>query len=261
MKTFNDLTGTAISHLHKKDKFISYMDCISEGLPLREAAKRVGICLQTSFDRRHKILTAFKDVACNKMEGIIEGDETFFLYSEKGNRNIENRKVRKRGGSAKKAGISNEQVAVLVSTDRNENMIIEQVCLGRVKTQDIENVLGKWIDEKAGVLCTDYHASYQGFAGKKQLKHVRLKGSIKQHVKKKVYHIQNVNNLHSMLKKWMVRFDGVATKYLQNYMNWYRLTRKLKNEVNRPSAYLTNALTSNQAYISAKLIKQHNIRT
>lgn len=35
-------------------------------------------------------------------------DETYFLYSEKGQRKIKDRKPRKRGGSAKKRGISNE---------------------------------------------------------------------------------------------------------------------------------------------------------
>jgi len=34
---------------------------------------------------------------------------------------------------------------------------------------------------------------------------------------KGLYHIQNVNGLHSRLKKWIDRFKGVAAKYLDNY--------------------------------------------
>lgn len=34
--------------------------------------------------------------------------------------------------------------------------------------------------------------------------------------------IQNVNSYHSRLKKWMGRFNGVATKYLQHYLAWFR---------------------------------------
>jgi transposase-like protein len=260
-RTFNDLTGTSISNLHKKESFVEYFKCLSNGLALRKSAEQVGISLQTSFDWRHKILNAFKEVGCVKLEGIMEGDETFFLYSEKGNKKIEGRNPRKRGGNAKSKGISNEQVAVLVAADRYDNMIIEPACIGRIKTKDIEEVLGKWIDKKSGVLCTDYHVSYQGFAMKKELKHVKLKGSIKQHVKENIYHIQNVNNIHSMMKKWMVKFDGVATKYLENYMNWYRITRKLGEGESMANEYLTFALLSNKSYTPAKMIKQHKFRT
>ena len=40
--------------------------------------------------------------------------------------------------------------------------------------------------------------------------------------KKGIYHIQNVNRYHTRLKKWMNRFQGVATKYLDNYLFWHR---------------------------------------
>lgn len=42
----------------------------------------------------------------------------------------------------------------------------------------------------------------------------RLKGSI--------YHINNVNGYHSRLKMWLVRFKGVATQYLPNYLAWHQ---------------------------------------
>ena len=42
------------------------------------------------------------------------------LYSEKGKRNIKERKPRKRGGSSKFRGISREQVCVLIARDRQK---------------------------------------------------------------------------------------------------------------------------------------------
>lgn len=36
-----------------------------------------------------------------------------------------------------------------------------------------------------------------------------------------IYHIQNVNSYHSRLKDWIRGFQGVATKYLLNYLNWF----------------------------------------
>ncbi|GIP59288.1 hypothetical protein J15TS10_31020 [Paenibacillus woosongensis] len=47
-------------------------------------------------------------------------DETYFLYSEKGKRNIIERKPRKRGDKAKYRGISHDPVCVLVPRDRQK---------------------------------------------------------------------------------------------------------------------------------------------
>ena len=36
------------------------------------------------------------------------------------------------------------------------------------------------------------------------------------------WHVQNVNSYHSQLKDWMRQFRGVATKYLDSYLGWFR---------------------------------------
>ena len=38
------------------------------------------------------------------------------------------------------------------------------------------------------------------------------------------FHIQHVNSLHNRLKKWLNgTFWGVATKYMQDYLNWFKV--------------------------------------
>lgn len=37
-----------------------------------------------------------------------------------------------------------------------------------------------------------------------------------------VLHFQHINSYHSRIKKWMDSFNGVATKYLANYMYWFK---------------------------------------
>lgn len=51
---------------------------------------------------------------------------------------------------------------------------------------------------------------------KKGLEHYRIKSDGGKHVIKGLYHIQNVNGLHSRLKQWIDHFKGVATKYLDS---------------------------------------------
>ena len=103
--------------------------------------------------------------------------------------------------------------------------------LGRISKSDIENAIGNRID-KDSILCTDGHVSYKGFAKDNQLSLVVLRADLKQHVKKGIYHIQKVNSLHNRMKKWIdSTFWGVSTKYLQNYLNWFRIQEKFKTSL------------------------------
>jgi IS1 family transposase len=76
--------------------------------------------------------------------------------------------------------------------------------------------------EKDSVLCSDGYKPYIALSAKNDLIHKRLDvaGGIK--VIDKVFHIQNVNAYHSRLKLWIKRFHGVATKYLDHYLGWFR---------------------------------------
>jgi hypothetical protein len=40
---------------------------------------------------------------------------------------------------------------------------------------------------------------------------------------------QNANNLHQRGKKLLERFNGVFTKCLQNYLNWFLAVEKVRN--------------------------------
>ncbi len=45
----------------------------------------------------------------------------------------------------------------------------------------------------------------------------------------KVFHIKNVNAYHGRLYGWMYRFKGVTTKYLDNYLSWFRFFENHQN--------------------------------
>lgn len=47
------------------------------------------------------------------------------------------------------------------------------------------------------------------------------------------WHVQNVNAYHSRLKGWVYKFHGVSTRYLANYLGWFRaLDREHGNGTN-----------------------------
>lgn len=226
-RTFTEHTGTWLAGIHKKELVSEYLKLMEQELSLDKIKNRMGINKKTAFDWRHKILSSLKTAGSGIFTGITESDETFFLQSSKGQK-VEGRKPRKRGGSANKRGISKEQVAVIVTVDRNEEIDMSVARLGRIKKVDIENAIGNKITEET-ILCSDSHVSYKGFAKDNNIEHHAIRANLKQYVKQKVYHVQHVNSIDNRLKKWIeYQFCGVSTKYLQLYLNWFKIKERLK---------------------------------
>jgi len=212
-KTFNGLTGTELNGMHHQDKWEHYVETMLEGTYLRKAAKECGIALTTSFRWRHKFLKLTDRLTDQRLEGIVEIDETYFNLSDKGSRTL-GRKARKRGTDK-----SDQKVKVVVAKDRSGHIfdkVMEHFTLDDLKT-DLLHRLTPGL-----VLCSDGHMNYYWLTQKEDIKHVVLNASAKERVKDKVFHIQNVNNYHGKLKSWISRFRGVATKNLHKYVGWLR---------------------------------------
>jgi transposase-like protein len=228
-KTFSDTTNTVLYRTRKGNEWITFVECMLKGYSLRKSAKIVGVTWVTLFYWRHKLLNALKQIDFEKFEGIVEMDETYFLYSEKGKRGITNRKPRKRGGKSKHRGISHEQVCVLVARDRTKATVAKVACMGRIVKDKVDKIFGSKLTPD-NVLVTDAWRAYKTYAKEKGLEHYRIKSNDEKYVIKGLYHIQNVNGLHSRMKQWIDRFKGVATKYLDNYLAWFLFVDSRSNE-------------------------------
>jgi transposase-like protein len=228
-KTFNELSGTAIDKVHKKDLWSDYLTCMIEGLSLRDASKKTGICVNTAFKWRHRILSSFNDIGCSKMEGIVEADETFFLYSEKGNKKLK-RKPRKRATKATLDGMNEQHVNVIVAADRQAHKAMNVGNRGVITKKSIEKAIGKWINKSESILCSDSHRTFQGYAKEYKMPHKMLSARKKQYVTDKIYHTQHVNNIYGQLKKFMLQFNGVSSKYLQNYVNYFKSHMNIEDD-------------------------------
>lgn len=218
--TFNDLTNTPIHRTRYPEKWASYLRAMEQGYSLRKCAKLVGISLQASFEWRHKILHALSQIKTQSLEGIVETDETYVLYSEKGKRALP-RKARKRGGTAKKRGISDEQVCVLVARDRSKHTVAEVATFGRLSAATLDQLLTSRL-QPGVILCTDEEPTFRKYARDQKLPHEKVNPGKKRYVTKEIYHIQNVNAYHERFKTFLHRFRGVATKYLTHYVAYHR---------------------------------------
>lgn len=201
-RSFTEYTGTWMAGLHKKDKIDAYLELMVEEKSLDKIKEALKTNKKTAFDWRHKILSSLADTGKDDFTGITESDGTFFLNSEKGNRDI-SRKPRKRGGASSKKGANDEHVAVIVTRDRKSTMGMTVAAMGRIGKSDIQQAIGGGIKKGKAILCSDAHVSYKGFAMDNQLEHHALKGVIKQRIKDGIYHIQHVNSAHNRVKKWL----------------------------------------------------------
>ena len=220
LKTCNPLTKTPLARLRQRDKWLVYAQSLIDGLSIRKAAVLCGVDKNTAFLWRHRFLTIANNHQALHEEGIVEADETFFLESFKGQRNLP-RPPRKRGGVGKTRGTSEDQIPVLVVRDRHKSTAT--VILDKVDALHIKAVLTPLVDTDA-VLCTDGAAVYSSFCKATGIKHevIHTKGPRV----RGAFHIQNVNAFDSRLKGWMKRFHGVATKYLGNYLGWRRMLER-----------------------------------
>jgi IS1 family transposase len=68
--------------------------------------------------------------------------------------------------------------------------------MGRVVKTKVESMIGTKLPPN-NVLVTDAWRAYKSYAKEKGIEHYRIKSNNGKHVIKGLYHIQNVNGLHS----------------------------------------------------------------
>ncbi len=125
---------------------------------VRQAAVTTGIHRNTSFLWRHRILALVKSDQPQRLHGIIEADETYLLESQKGARHMK-REARKRGGSATKRGISDEQVCVFLARDRTGQTLDCVTGKGPVTKVQLRDTLSPVLD-KDSLLVSDGNPTY-----------------------------------------------------------------------------------------------------
>ena len=220
-RTFNDLSGTPLARLRLRGKWLDYLNTLLDSTTVRRAATRVGVHRNTAFRWRHRFLHWVKLDRPAQLGGIVEADEMFLLESQKGSRKLD-RPPRKRGGAASKRGISNELDCILVARDRHGGTIDAVVGRGALKAVQLEQHLLPKLHREA-LLVTDSNAAYRAFARRHGVAHqsvnlragVRVRPGIEGAI-----HVQNVNAYHSRFRGWLARFNGVASRYLPNYLGW-----------------------------------------
>jgi len=229
---FRETAKSLVYHLHKYPLILDYLKCMLEGKSLRACAREVGISLPTSFRWRHKILSAIQGLEGGiNFSGITEADELLMQYSEKGRRY----KSPEEKEQAMKTVHPN--VAVLVMTDREGNLLFKHTGENKVQNSQIKEELKRRVSEN-NLICfkpnDEFKQAVMESPSKKVIVRRKTKGLA-------IYSVNVAEKKITNFLVWMMRFRGVATKYLQNYLMWFVVMNKyLKDNVESDIGRLLN---------------------
>ncbi|MGB4406466.1 MAG: IS1595 family transposase [Sphaerochaeta sp.] len=220
-----------------KEVWMEYMRLMNTGATLKDLAEALDINVTTAFYWRHKILTALKD---GKSDAVLEehtqADETFTYLNTKGNKNASNnlhmhkptnrapdyKSVRKsghrhgRGSCSSIRGLNQGLVCTPLAIGGNEICWGRPSNMGAPSSNDLDSVYTGHLGETV-ILVTDASRAAGKYAQEKELPILQLKSATESRQGK--YNLQKVNKLHSAFKQDLARFNGVSTKYLENYAN------------------------------------------
>lgn len=226
-RTFTALTGTPFNFLHDKDKLLLHAACMSEGLSIRKTAKTVELTVDRAFRWRHRMLDFLAGQKPTGLTGVVEADETMFRRSYKGQRQNMPRAAKKRARPGK--DVEDERVPVVIAMQRGSRLTHD--CILENGTAACMTAALKPALSSDAVLSTDGNPTYGVTAQQLAIQSGYFVASYDGPGGYDMWHVQNVNAYDSRLKGWMLRFHGVATKYLHNYLGWRRLLDRFKDAV------------------------------
>jgi transposase-like protein len=219
-RSHNALTGTPLARLRKKECWLPYLQCVLESRTVRDAARVVNVHRTTSYRGPPRSAPGARRARPTTLSTIVEVDETYRLESQKGSRTL-TRPARKRGGVAQRRGISREHDCLLVARDRTGQTLDFHTGRGQVTVAQLHECLTPVLPDDT-LLISDGAIAYRRFAEQAGITHEFVNVNAGERARGAI-HIQNVNSWHSRFKSWLVRFRGVASRYLIHYSGWQRV--------------------------------------
>jgi transposase-like protein len=198
-KTFSKNTNSLWSY-SKKDLnvWIKFIELMMKRRSLRFCAKKLNINLATAFYWRHKILNVLKkDSVPSSLKGYVHMNKTIIKENFKGSRNIASKRRR--------------NIWVVAAKGNDDSMLVIPAFNDFWDWNLFKTKIYTKIEETA------YIVPYQD-------RYIEIQA--KKHNKNLVKEVESDNRIKYIivnLRKWLGRFKGVATKYLEGYLSFFIL--------------------------------------
>ena len=218
-RTFSDFTGTALAYLKRLDRWEAYCELALGAATIRASAERLGLDSSTCFRWRHRLLASLLDSETTVLDGRASLGITWTAHSEKGARRLD-RPPRARGFE----GLSGETRAVWIvfacdGAGRSVGGVVGPRAprAGRLVLMLRNRVrAGTTLLSRRGVLSADARAAAAlGLRFEREPVPFANPGARGRPEPARL-HVRR-------WKRWMRRFNGVATRYLEHYLVWFRM--------------------------------------
>lgn len=219
-RSFRDTSLTPMHHLHKKELVEKYLDAMEKGMSVRKSAEYVGVSKNTSFNWRHKLISSMRACPVSKCQKQVGGASIIRLpYSEKGR---------------KKASVDPHipSKSILVVTAK-------QLWLTTISHKNSVTELSQKIDKQFNnCFLSKMPDKLLTEALKKQTAALPINN-----IQSRIDCEKLVMNQQNKLMTWMMRFRGVATKYLLNYWSWYSAIQNAVKYCNSHSEFIQQSVS------------------
>lgn len=214
-RTFSVFTGTPLEDIKLTDRWPDLTQCMAAGLSLRATAARLGIHLSTAFRWRHRLLQALDNQSQTHLRGNVAAGLAYVPYSEKGS------------GSAWDPW---PPTCVLLLCDEGQGSAATIIGAGLRSRPCPGDAAAFPLDRVAtdAVLCTAAASRY--FRQLCRDTGVGYRGAVAPRL------VASIGAFRAGLSRWLRAFRGVATRYLQNYLHWFRVTMLPEPHRQRPAA-------------------------
>ena len=239
--------NTPLYNLKEKSKWVDFV-CLmldkDEPMSCVSIAKALDVSERTSFRWRHKFLSSLNQVNPLSSAEEQEIDEVYFPFNVKGTigkekfeeyitpkheDNIES-KLREKEKVMQK---ENYQVIFLCRHNRMGDFDFNPIKIqkkGIVAQADLKRVMTD-LDLSGKTILTDKEPSMIAYMKTLEgVNHLTFRSSDmkKGILKDKKVHNNNINSMMAQIGTWFKYFHGVSTKYLENYLKWFRFRNLFK---------------------------------
>lgn len=218
-RTFSDLTGTPAAYIKKLDHWPRYQRFMREGTSLRRAAEELNVHVSTAFRWRHRLLAYLSREAQPTLEGYVELGLVRFPESRKGCRSL-GRPARRRATSAYEWW-TGPRANVLLMVDRAgraTSLMLPPSDPGPCDRSIVDGIRGSRLATRwTGFTGQGWHSIWARVTARLEFVAMDARPSAGA-----TDRAQHVGAYRLRLKRWMGRFRGVATKYLEHYVAWHR---------------------------------------
>ncbi len=214
------------------------------GANLASCASECHLAYQTAFTWRHKLLNVFKTHQnSTQMNGVVEMDEMLIPISFKGNHiqggfsekrtrgiNVDNGLPRpsfQRGSDNKSVSSKDKACVFCMVSSQGKAFYARVPGLGFMQNDMLNATVCQHVSKENSLILVDQYRITRNFLDNNGYQYMSLSSNISENTsdhKPEVHgelHLQHVNAMHRHIRRFLAKYCGVSSKYLENYISLF----------------------------------------